>query len=168
MELIFDTCVLLYLKGDTVDFKARMARRILAAVRKGMHTGLVSPPVLMELYYKISDKYNEVTAKDFIKFLLSTDGINIVEITEEMGMIAGEFYFKYNTLPKRGLTEKQKRDLDCPSACDCLIASINKYMKKYREDTIVCTTDNKLQQINEINSDFSNIPTRMTIEEPSN
>ena len=167
MELIFDTCVLLYLKGDGTDFKTRMARRILTAVRKGMHTGLVSPPVLMELYYIISDKYGERNAKDFIKFLLSTDGIKIVEITEEMGMIAGEIYFKYNTLPKKGLTEGQKKEFKCPSACDCLIASVNKYMKKFREDTVVCTTDNRLQQISEINWDFSDIPTRITIE-PSN
>ena len=160
MELIFDTCVLLYLKGDGTDFKTRMARRILTAVRKGTHTGLISPPVLMELYYKISDKYDERIAKDFIKFLLSTNGIKIVEITEEMGKIAGELYFKYNTLPKKRLTEEQKKKFECPSACDCLIASVNKYMKKYREDTIVCTTDNKLQQISEINWDFSDIQTR--------
>ena len=158
----------MYLRGPTTDFKARKSRKLLIAIRKGLHTGLVSPPVLLELYYKISDSDNEANAKIFIESLLSIDGIKITEITEEMGMIAGEFYFKYNILPKRGLTEEEKRELKLPSACDCLIASVNKFMKKYREDTYVCTTDKKIQEIREINWEFSDIPTRTTITEPSN
>ncbi len=173
VELILDTCVLLYVKGKQIegeepDFKTKKARKILIAIRKGLHTGLISPPVLMEAYYIISDTYNESIARDFIKGILSTDGIFTVELSEEMGMIAGEFYFKYNTMPKSGLTEEEKKKLECPSACDCLVASINKYRKKYTQDTCVCTTDRKIKDISEISCDFYDIPTRITIEQPSN
>lgn len=111
---------------------------------------MLTAPVLMELYYKLSDSDDQQTAKDFIRTILATPNIMPIDTTKDMGIFAGELYFKYNTSVK-----KLDPEAATPSACDCLIASVNRYV----DDSVVCTNDNKIKDLAEINSDFLGIPT---------
>ena len=105
----------------------------------------------METYAFASYSDNEEFAKKFIRNLLETKNIKTMVIDREMAEFAGELYLKYNVRAR----DKVPLDEERPSACDCLIASVNKFLS----DSIVCTNDGKMQKIDEIDSDFYGIYT---------
>lgn len=156
MYLIFDTNILLYLRGPKTDSFTKKSREILISIKNGKHTGVLTAPTIMELYYLISESDNNIVAGDFIKNLLSMDSMIPIDLTRDMGKFAGELYHKYNIIPKRGLTKEKKREFEAPSACDCLLASVNKYLA----NSIVCTNDRKIKKMSEITSDFFRIDTK--------
>lgn len=152
VSLILDTNIILYLRNPVEkDKRVKKAVKILNSIIDGLHEGIITSPVLMEAYAIASYSDDEEFAKEFIKNILETNNIKTMVIDREMAEFAGQLYLKYNVIPKR----KSPPEKDCPSACDCLIASVN----KYHSDSIVCTNDFKMQQIDEINSDFFGIQT---------
>ena len=148
--LILDTNILLYLRGDKRDNRTKKAENILFSIKKGINEGIMPAPILMELYYKITESDSESNAKAHIYTLLKIPNIlkncKKYPITHEIGIFAGFLYYKYNTSKKSyyqtHINEKP------PSAVDCLIASMGKYIP----NSIICTNDKRITEIEEINA----------------
>jgi predicted nucleic acid-binding protein len=155
LYLIFDTNILLYLRGPKSNFLTKKSRDILKSIKDGKHMGVIPVPTIMEITYLITESDNKIVANDFLKNLLSMNGVIPMDLTRDMGKFAGELYHKYNILPKRGLSKEDKLKLECPSACDCLLASVNKYLS----NSIVCSNDRKIKKMSEIKVDFLKIKT---------
>lgn len=137
-RLILDTNVIEYLFDPDIKRKDK-ATKIVAAIRKGRYEGILSPPVIMELYYRLSDNIGERNAVNFLKTLIAIPNMHVLSHTVEMGHTAGKFYYKYNTT-----STSQKK----PSAVDCLIAGMEPHLHSSR----ICTNDNKILDIVEASS----------------
>ena len=152
--LILDTNVIVYLNNPfSTDPRTIKASEILQSICDGKYEGVLIPPVILEIYYKISQSDNEPYAKAFIKSLLSMPNLTAIGITKDIGMFAGELYHKYNTIAKQVNSSLTYRDV--PGAIDCLIAATQNYIN----DSLVCTHDGHILNMIEIQSDFLNIPT---------
>ncbi len=137
-NLILDTMIIRYASGPR-SAKRKKAREILDAIKNGRYGGIIPPPVIMEIYYQMSDVYDKETAKTILNKLISIPNMTLFPLTIEMGYSAGIYYYKYNTIS----TNDKK-----PSAVDCLIAGMGHHIP----DSIVCTNDNKILDIVEINA----------------
>jgi predicted nucleic acid-binding protein len=151
VTLILDTNIIEWFNNPFSDPKKNKASDILQSICDGKHIGILIPPVVLEVYYRISITDNEQYAKAFINSLLSMPNIIAIDITKDIGMFAGELYYKYHVLPKRTNPSLTK----IPGAVDCLVAATNQYIN----DSLVCTDDGDIQNMSEIQSDFFNIPT---------
>lgn len=143
--LILDTNVLEYSMGDRSYPSTKKAREILLSIEKGINEGIIPPQVLMELYYRISENSNVTTAQTLLKSILATPNLEVQPLTEEMGLFAGEMYYKYNICKKNYYNSIGKSP---PGAVDCLIAGMGKYVRK----SIICTNDDGIIGMTEINA----------------
>lgn len=151
--LILDTNIIEFLNNPySNDSRTIKAFEILKSIYDGKYDGVLIPPVILEIYYRISQSDDEQYANEFIKCLLSMPNITAIGITKDIGMFAGKLYLKYNVEAKQvnsSLTYK-----DVPGAIDCLIAATQNYIK----DSLVCTHDKHILNMIEIQSDFLTIP----------
>ena len=149
-NLILDTNIIKWLSSPYSNEKSVKASEIFQSICDGKHDGILIPPVIMETYYKLSESDDEPYAKAFINTLLSMPNLYVVVLTREIGMYAGELYFKYNTTPKIA-----NPTFNAPGAVDCLLAATNNFV----DNSIVCTGDGHFRRMTEITSDFFGIST---------
>ena len=141
-----DTNVIKWFSSPYPSSKTQKAAKILQFISSGKYEGILIPPVILEVYYKLSESDGEIYAKSFIGSLLSMPNIEPIVITKDIGIFAGELYYKYNVVPRKSSSPPRKT----PGAVDCLLAATNKYVK----NSIVCTDDSDIHNMSEINSDF--------------
>lgn len=148
-RLILDTNIIKWFSSPYTNRKTIKSSEILQSICDGKHEGIIIPPVILEIYYKLSESDSEDYAKTFIETLLSMPNLYVIVLTKDIGMFAGELYLKYNVIPRQ--SDPTLRDT--PGAVDCLIAATNKFV----ENSLICTDDQDIHNMNEINSDFFRI-----------
>lgn len=149
-RLILDTNVLKWFSNPFTSRKTIKALEILQSIYEGKYEGIIIPPVLLEIYYKLSESDSEKYAKAFIQALLTMPNLYVIVLTKDIGMFAGELYYNYNVLPRQADPKA-----DTPSAIDCLLAATNKFV----DSSIICTDDGDIHNMSEIASDFWGIVT---------
>lgn len=125
------------------------SKRIIDSIKRGENKGLVPSPVLMEIYYRVSQIKGEDEGKKFTKWILSLlfRNFRIIEINREHGLSAGKLYFKYNFV-YLSVTSKwvRKPSEDCLSAVDALILAI----AQTTTPSSACTYDKDMLKVQEI------------------
>jgi len=152
--LILDTNIIEFLNNPfPTDSRTIKASEIFQSICDGKYEGILIPPVLLEIYYRLSQSDNETYANAFIKSILSMPHITAIGITKDIGMFAGKLYYKYNIVAKQANSSLGHKDV--PGGIDCLIAATQNFIN----NSIVCTHDRHISNMTEVQSDFLGIPT---------
>lgn len=149
---MLDTNIIKWLRNPYNNHpKTIKALEIYQSIYDGINEAIIIPPIILEIYYKLSESDDENYAKAFIETLLQTPNFFVVPLTRDIGLFAGHLYFKYNILPKKANPSLK----DVPGSIDCLLAASNNFI----DNSVICTDDGDIKKMSEIKSDFLGIIT---------